>query len=956
MKLEINPSERHNQTDKKMKNPTKPQKQEQEILNITFIIILFTLFIIIIPKTQATPQIQLISQTSPLEHGSIQILMLNITTNNTNATTNTTITQALIEFDQQNHTLQKETEHYEYSWIPQQTGTNTYIIYATDSINETQTYNNSFLVIDTTPPEITETQPKGTLNYNLIELKAITNENSTCKYDPANVSYDSMYFTLSGGGLAHTQLRSFGDGAYTFYLRCKDAHNNIAQSKIISFTIDTNPPAILSITPTGTVNQQEIELRLNTDETATCKWGKTNQEFEYLDNLFHTTGATLHEQPLILIEGINTYYVICKDSTGNKNSPITLNIELNLPPTANINIEKNNTYKAITQGTYKISLTTSEHLIQEPSLKLKHGNGLINIPLEGSQEYWTGYLIIPTDEGEDVGEFLYTGTDTKGTTGTEITNGKLILIDTIPPPTPTALKLINEDNKIKLSWDYAGEEPNHFNIYQSTTGKTDKSNFETSTTEKTYKDTAVTNKIGYFYRISAVDKAGNEGQLTEEEFIMTEFQNTTSQPKQDPELLAIINEKIGELDRIVQDLEVKTATLEKATDQDLLQIINEKQLVEKQKEIKSKIQIIIGELKTYREIKLTKGELNTKIGIINAKLEEYKKDIIKEVKVISKIQNEQIAEEALIQETINEYLKNKALTGEQKKEYYLRTKDLQQKVRITQELISYEIAYDYKESEKIILIKESLISAQDIKGALIQEYMPSDLVKVSKITFTTIPKDLNRLGAQWLLKDLAKPEIRYIINEEKELSQLQRIRTILLYEIDEFLSGLSEEKSNASDQATGKAVSAGKQGFSLTKAVFIPIGVVLILILLIYYFVFLKTESVYDNKAVTTPNEEATLKHTNISREASAIHAYTNNKIQISKSSQNMNQIITHIQQAYEKLESEDIDAASIIYSLAFSHYERSNLNFKDRIKANFEMNTLREKIIDLKKPKHLYT
>jgi len=119
MKLEINPSERHNQTDKKMKNPTKPQKQEQEILNITFIIILFTLFIIIIPKTQATPQIQLISQTSPLEHGSIQILMLNITTNNTNATTNTTITQALIEFDQQNHTLQKETEHYEYSWIPQ---------------------------------------------------------------------------------------------------------------------------------------------------------------------------------------------------------------------------------------------------------------------------------------------------------------------------------------------------------------------------------------------------------------------------------------------------------------------------------------------------------------------------------------------------------------------------------------------------------------------------------------------------------------------------------------------------------------------------------------------------------------------------------------------------------------------------------------------------------------------
>jgi hypothetical protein len=379
--------------------------------------------------------------------------------------------------------------------------------------------------------------------------------------------------------------------------------------------------------------------------------------------------------------------------------------------------------------------------------------------------------------------------------------------------------------------------------------------------------------------------------------------------------------------------------------------------VEKQKEIKSKIQLIIGELKTYREIKLTKGELNTKIGIINAKLGEYKKDIIKEVKVISKIQNEQITEEALIQEAINEYLKNKALTEEQKKEYYSQTKDLQQKVRITQELISYEIAYDYKESEKIILIKETLISTQDIKGALIQEYMPSDLIKLSKITFAITPKDLNRLGAQWLLKDLAKPEIRYIINEEKELNQLQRIRTILLYEIDEFLSNISKEKTDVSDQVTGKAVSQQKKWLSL-KTVLISFSVIIILALLIYYFVFLKTERVYEQDIMTRldEKEEQALRGISISQERNTAYAFADNKRQAPISSQNMKQILTLIQQAYEKLESADIDSASGIYALALSYYSRGNFNFKDRIKVNFEMNTLREKIIELKKSKHLYT
>ena len=519
-----------------MKKTIKKQKQKRiEPL----IIILLLLTISLISLVQAMPQISIINQADPLEYGSVQTLLINITSN-------TTITQAIIGFDQANHTIQKEQDHYAYSWVPAHKGTFSYTIYATDFENETQTYTSSFLVQDTLPPEIIETSPSGLLNYNLIELKAITNENSTCKYDSTDVSYDSMYFDLSGTGLTHTKLRTFGDGTTTLYIKCKDLENNIGATKKINFTIDATSPTIYDISPTGAVSQEQITLRFYTSESASCKWDTTNQPYDQLANSFPITGTTLHEQAMNLQQGINTYYISCKDQVGNYNPSLTLNLELNLPPTANIDIEKNTSYKAIKQGTYELELITSEPLIQAPTLSLRYTNRIINIPLEGSSASWNGYLIIPADAGEYVGEFQYSGTDTKGMTGIEITSGKLVLIDTIAPPTPTIPKLLNENNKIKLAWSYEGEETDHYNIYRSTTGNTDKTHFYATSQSSSYFDSGVTNKIGYFYRVSAVDKAGNEGMLSEEEFLMTEFQNTT-QFKQEAENLNIVKNKINGL-------------------------------------------------------------------------------------------------------------------------------------------------------------------------------------------------------------------------------------------------------------------------------------------------------------------------------------------------------------------------------------------------------------------------
>jgi len=926
--------------DKKMKTIKEQQKNRTKGIIISlFISIILTLLLITPPEINALPEIQIISQIDTLEYGEVQRVQISILTNNTNAT----IIQALIEFDQQNHTLQKESQHYAYAWVPQQKGNNTYTIYATDSQNEIQTSTSTFTVTDTTPPEITETGPTGTLNYNLIELKAITNENSTCKYDAVDVSYDSMLFTLSGNSLMHTKLRSFGDGETQLYVKCKDTSDNIGQSKTIQFIIDTTPPTIYGITPTGTVNQQQLSLRISTDELATCKWGKNNQVYDNLENYFQTTGALLHEQPMQINEGLNTIYLSCKDPTGNKDETQVLNIELNLPPAASISLEKNTSYKAISHGTYKLTLISSEELLSAPSLRFSYSNRIVNVPLEGSQASWTGYLIIPSDEIEVVGEFMFSGMDKKGTVGSEVTSGKLFLIDTQPPGQPDTLKLVNENNKIRLMWNYVGEEPEHFNIYRSTTGNTDRTNFKATTKDKAYYDSNVTNKIGYFYRISAVDKAGNEGLLSEEEFLMTEYQNLTSTFKQSPDLLIIINEKIGELESLVQKIDIATAKLEETTDENTIQLSNDYALVANQKEIKGKIQMLIGEMKTYRETAITKEDLLAKIDIINAKLKEYKKDIIREVSTKSKIQKEQLVEKNLVQEAVNNYIRNKALSDELREAYSSSINQLQQEVRITQDIITYEISYEYKESEEVTLIKEKLFSPAELKGVLIQEIIPPEFVKVSEIQFTTTPSDFNSLGAVWDMKDITDSSIRYTIKRESDVNNLQAIKTVLLYDIDEFLSNRSGNTIQASGQLTGAAIDKASSLSSLVQMIAIIVGLVVIAGLLIYYFFFL---SPVQRSERDFPAAVSSLKTEPIKvNEADVVSG-----VGASIYRDDVTSILAIVQESYGALEKGDFELANQHYTLALMHYSRVPLSFKEKLKVNFEMNTLREKIIEAAK------
>ena len=148
------------------------------------------------------------------------------------------------------------------------------------------------------------------------------------------------------------------------------------------------------------------------------------------------------------------------------------------------------------------------------------------------------------------------------------------------------------------------------------------------------------------------------------------------------------------------------------------------------------------------------------------------------MRVRNKVQTEQVPEQNLIQEAVKEYLRNKALSGEQRRIYDKKIIELQEEVRIVQEIISYETEYEFKESQRITLIKETILSTNELKGVVVQEIIPRDAVKISELNFTITPQEINNLGAVWVLSDLENSELKYNTLDKEDLNQLQTIRTV----------------------------------------------------------------------------------------------------------------------------------------------------------------------------------
>jgi hypothetical protein len=189
------------------------------------------------------------------------------------------------------------------------------------------------------PPVLSNFSPTGTVASKYVTLSLSTDKAASCRYSWYDKEYDAMTLAFtSNNRLYHVASATLSNaGNYNYYVRCKDDSGNVnAPAGKISFyyyvyvapkppvtpvaPADTAPPSMSGLSPSGNVSAKEITLSLYTDETATCRYGKSDVDYELLPDNFGSAG-TDHRAPIVLDSpGEHTYYVRCVDGAKNKNT------------------------------------------------------------------------------------------------------------------------------------------------------------------------------------------------------------------------------------------------------------------------------------------------------------------------------------------------------------------------------------------------------------------------------------------------------------------------------------------------------------------------------------------------------------------------------------------------------------------------------------------------------------
>lgn len=266
---------------------------------------------------------------------------------------------------------------------------------------------------------------------------------------------------------------------------------------------------ILLASPSGVVSTSDVQIRVQTDKDARCRYGIEGGGYDTLDFEFSLTGKTQHREMISAIEqGLRQYHVICKDRDGYE-AKTQISFEVDTPPFANIRL---NPSPPLKEGVVDVSLETSEELKDAPSLNYSFdGSTQMSITLvRSSSRTWDGYLLIPATGDERIGSFTFFATDLSGNAGTEIHEGGSFLVDTEPPEAPSALVATEEEGIIQLEWYHKGDDADHYNIYRSSLSS-DLTQSYRSTPDTFFLDAAPPRGATYFYRVTAVDSAGNEG-------------------------------------------------------------------------------------------------------------------------------------------------------------------------------------------------------------------------------------------------------------------------------------------------------------------------------------------------------------------------------------------------------------------------------------------------------------
>lgn len=236
---------------------------------------------------------------------------------------------------------------------------------------------------DTTPPKIEgsslyDNQPIS-FGQRFTDIELYVNEPAECRWSTKDQLYETMEnnmtcatnYTEMNAQMLYTcrgNLTELKDGQQNkFYFRCKDQpylnatrqnERNANRQSYVLTLIGTVPLRIVDIGPTGIIesptNIATINLTVETDEgfddgNAICAFSETGASGSYIDFFYgydvEPFSSDIHSQQLGLEKGNYTFFVQCRDKSGNRDETnVSFGIEVDDSPPNVVRIYKEDDY------------------------------------------------------------------------------------------------------------------------------------------------------------------------------------------------------------------------------------------------------------------------------------------------------------------------------------------------------------------------------------------------------------------------------------------------------------------------------------------------------------------------------------------------------------------------------------------------------------------------------------
>ena len=619
--------------------------------------------------------------------------------------------------------------------------------------------------------------------------------------------------------------------------------------------VNSSMPKIISSSPSGIVSKDSTILIIKTNEVATCKYDSANANYENLTNTFSNTLSTNHNQSLNgLSQGEHNYYVRCQDANGyTMNESAIIKFTVDLPPSAQISLSYSSPVKA---GTIEVTVITSENLENAPNLEysFNDANARKQISLTGSNSNWKGYLIITELDDNKIGTFYFTATDNVGNIGTKITSGNIFVVDTKKPDAPQSTKALSEpDGSVKVSWYYSGEEADYFNIYRSTASGINYVDFYAKSNGSTqFIDRATIDKVTYYYKISTVDKAGNEGSLSEEIFATSlnkEVTNSSSASSKSeestvpkllpPNLVPRVDIFIKKIDKLLIDITDAVKQLDEKP-QEKKGLIAEFNIVEQVNAAKSKAEGLKQQLESFKLDYAAQDELEQKLSAVDLEAKKIEKITPKDIDILEKSDFSLGMGKEDFQNAVNELFKDGSFNEQEKSNYIDKNFREKDKIKIDVSVKVVVIFFlDGTKSEKS-MVKKSLSyqGARNLSDVIVVETIPKSIAQnVNEIEFLNqkyeVVKEDPIVKFGFLKFNSNGEHISYNLNKRINLDEIKNAKTVVLLSPNEIIKILN--------QATGFSIFSLKNlGLSRTQMIFVWLGILIIIGLLAYYLLFVK--------------------------------------------------------------------------------------------------------------------